>query len=120
MELTKKLLFLESFLGKSRFNPNKKEATFSCVFCNHHKEKLSINLEQDRWQCWVCGKKGRTLVPILKQSGSSHLIKEYLECFKAHSVKEQEEEIVYRPLLPKSFQPLCDSKGSFFEQAALS
>ena len=36
------------------------EIAFHCKFCNHHKKKLQINLENQKWHCWyaiAAGKK---------------------------------------------------------------
>lgn len=45
---------------------------YSCPFCNHHKPKLEVNFTENKqgnnpWQCWVCGKKGRTIRSLFKQ-----------------------------------------------------
>ena len=30
------------------------EHAFHCPFCNHHKKKLQVNFETQKWHCWVC------------------------------------------------------------------
>ena len=67
---------LEGVLGKGRINND--EVSFNCPYCNHHKKKLSINIISQKWQCWVCGKKGRRIYSIFKKVGaSSEKIKKY-------------------------------------------
>jgi DNA primase len=34
------------------------EYLFFCPFCNHHKKKLSVNLNKDKYKCWICDKAG--------------------------------------------------------------
>ena len=42
------------------------EVIFFCPFCHHHKPKLQISLLSQKWHCWVCNKKGRSLYTLLK------------------------------------------------------
>ena len=37
---------------------SKDEMLFNCPFCNHHKKKLSVNLDKSVFKCWVCDTKG--------------------------------------------------------------
>ena len=50
-------------LGKeSRSN----EVLYFCPKCNHHKPKLSINLETHFWKCWICNKSNHTAGKSIK------------------------------------------------------
>ena len=45
---------------------------YTCPFCHHHKPKLEVNFTENKegnnpWQCWVCGKKGKTIKSLFKQ-----------------------------------------------------
>lgn len=62
---------LESVLGKGH-DKNQGDVWFHCPYCHHPKPKLSVNTINQKWQCWVCGKKGRKLVNILKSIGASY------------------------------------------------
>ena len=42
------------------------EVIYNCPFCHHHKPKLQISLISQKWHCWVCDKKGRSLYTLLK------------------------------------------------------
>jgi len=67
---------LEGILGNGHVNND--EVSFKCPYCSHHKKKLSINIISQKWQCWVCGKKGRKLYSIFKKVGASQdKIKKY-------------------------------------------
>ena len=39
-----------------------------CPFCNHRKNKLSINILNEKWHCWVCGAKRRKLYNLFKKA----------------------------------------------------
>jgi DNA primase len=43
------------------------EQAHHCPFCNHHKKKLQINLDTQRWHCWVCDSKGRSIQSLLRK-----------------------------------------------------
>ena len=66
---------LESVLGKGR-SSTEDNLAFHCPFCHHHKPKLEINFTENKektnpWQCWVCGKKGKTIKSLFKQINAS-------------------------------------------------
>ena len=49
---------------------------YHCPYCNHHKPKLEINFTENKegvnpWHCWVCDKKGKSIIPLLFQSKAS-------------------------------------------------
>ena len=46
---------------------SKDETLFNCPFCQHHKKKLSVNINKGFFKCWVCDTKG----------GISYLIKRF-------------------------------------------
>ena len=43
------------------------EQAHHCPFCNHHKKKLQVNLDNQRWHCWVCDSKGRSIQSLLRK-----------------------------------------------------
>jgi hypothetical protein len=61
---------LESILGPGLAKSHG-DVWFNCPYCHHPKPKLSVNIINQKWQCWVCGKKGRKLINILKTIGAS-------------------------------------------------
>ena len=43
------------------------ELAFYCPFCNHHKQKLQVNTETQKWHCWTCNSGGKKLTSLLKK-----------------------------------------------------
>ena len=44
---------------------------YHCPFCNHHKPKLEVKFTENKkgyhpWNCWVCGKKGKTIKNLFR------------------------------------------------------
>lgn len=58
---------LHGHLGRSVPHRNG-ERSFHCPFCNHHKKKLQVNIETQKWHCWVCNAKGQTINSLLHKS----------------------------------------------------
>jgi DNA primase len=114
MDLRHKLSFLERILGKGKFSQGTKECEFFCPFCEHHKKKLSINLETDRYQCWICGISGKNLVYLLKKQGTQADINEYIEKHKAVDtvIYKDNNEDFFNLSLPVGFECVIDCKNS--------
>ena len=68
MSAEKKLDILKNILG-GYYNSGS-EHLFHCPKCDHHKRKLSINLEKDVYKCWVCDWSGRSIYRIVRRFGS--------------------------------------------------
>ena len=43
------------------------ELAFYCPFCNHHKPKLQVNTESQKWHCWNCNSGGKKLTSLLRK-----------------------------------------------------
>jgi DNA primase len=65
MSHREKIEILKEVLGD--YKRTREEYLFFCKFCNHHKPKLSVNLEKNVWKCWVCEKSGRNISYIISQ-----------------------------------------------------
>ena len=63
----KKLKILTSILG--RYYSSSDEKLFHCPRCEHHKQKLSVNIEKNVFKCWVCDYKGKDLYRLVKRYG---------------------------------------------------
>ena len=87
----------------------KSDVAFHCPFCHHHKKKLNINLENQKWHCWVCNAKGRKFIHLLRKiSASQDIINEILKDigeYKSYN-NDKEEKTKYDVSLPKCFKPL--------------
>ena len=64
----KKLRILRDILGD--FRANGEERLFYCPACDHHKRKLSLNLEKNAFKCWVCDWSGRNIYRIVRSYGN--------------------------------------------------
>jgi DNA primase len=63
----KKVSLLKKILGKS-YNKGE-EYLFYCPKCDHHKRKLSINIQKNVFKCWVCDWSGRDIYRIIRRYG---------------------------------------------------
>ena len=75
MSEERKIEILEQALG--RFYKSSREMLFYCPRCEHHKRKLSVNLEKDVFKCWVCDWSGRGLYKLVRRYGTSQQRKEW-------------------------------------------
>jgi DNA primase len=105
------LNLLESVLGKG-ISTSKGNYAFKCPFCNHHKNKLEINLNtnekgENPYHCWTCintkGKKISTLFKKLKVP-SNKLYELNLIIQPGKTIKYNNEQIQ----LPDEFISLID------------
>ena len=62
-----KLEILKSVLGQ--YYCSSEEYLFHCPRCEHHKKKLSINLEKNVFKCWVCDWRGKDIYRIIRRYG---------------------------------------------------
>ena len=99
---------LERVLNKG-YQMKNGEIAFHCPFCNHHKKKLQINLETQKWHCWVCNKGGYKIGILLRKiNAPREIIKnalKYLDEYVSYS-KDKEEITKYEVSLPKHYKPL--------------
>ena len=51
-----KLSIVREILGEPQRSGN--EYLFYCLFCKHHKKKLSLNLDKNKYKCWICDAAG--------------------------------------------------------------
>ena len=99
---------LEKVLNKG-YQMKNGEIAFHCPFCNHHKKKLQVNLETQKWHCWVCNKGGYKIGILLRKiNAPKEIIKDalkYLDEYVSYS-KDKEEVTQYEVSLPKHYKPL--------------
>ena len=68
MSSEKKIKILKDILG--RFYIVGGERLFKCPSCNHHKQKLSVNLEKDSFKCWICDYKAPSIYRLVRRFGN--------------------------------------------------
>lgn len=84
---------VNSVLGTGKRTARGNQA-YHCGFCNHHKPKLEVNFTENKkgnnpWQCWVCGKKGRTIYSLFKQlEVSPEILSQLISFIKPNSSLE--------------------------------
>ena len=61
---SEKLSIVKQSLGS--YYESNDEMLFFCPKCNHHKRKLSVNINKNVFKCWICDFKGNDLYPIIK------------------------------------------------------
>ena len=96
---------------------------YHCPFCNHHKPKLEVNFTENKkgynpFQCWVCGKKGKTIRSLFKALKVSP--DKFIELGKLVKTGSHVEEVIVENIveLPKEFIPLLpDDKTIKWKQA---
>ena len=93
------------------------ELLFACPKCDHHKNKLSVNIERDVFKCWVCEYAGRSIYRLIRKYGNYEQRKEWARFTQQIDIstlaevllqdgKAQEEEQVLD--LPKEFISLAN------------
>ena len=85
------------------------EHAFHCPFCNHHKKKLQVNFETQKWHCWVCNQGGHKIGILLRKiNAPKNIISEVLRILGDYKgVKnEKDEKTEYNVSLPQCYQPL--------------
>ena len=68
MSSREKTNILKEILGSSFKSGS--ERLYHCPKCNHHKNKLSINIDKDKFKCWVCDYRGSSVRRVVRSYGS--------------------------------------------------
>lgn len=71
------LTILQEVLGD--YSIQNDEYLFACPFCHHKKKKLSVNIIDNKWKCWVCPARGGHIIWLLKKL---NLTKQQLNTFR--------------------------------------
>jgi DNA primase len=114
-----KIKILKEILGDYTKTGN--EYLFYCLFCKHHKRKLSINLDKNKMKCWVCDVAG-DISRLVKRNGTFLQQQDWKELtgqveisdfekvlFGQKTVVEESEQSVS---LPDEFVSLCNQNTS--------
>jgi len=115
---------INSVLGTGK-STSKGNFAYHCPFCNHHKPKLEVNLSENEkgehpWHCWVCDKRGKSLVKLFKLiEATAEKINELKSLVKYTSGVETV--VVDKKVeLPKEFKPLSNQYNSITYKHAIS
>ena len=65
MSNNEKTVILKEILGS--FSRTGDELLFSCPKCDHHKRKLSVNVDKDVFKCWICEYSGTNIGRLIRR-----------------------------------------------------
>lgn len=85
------------------------EAVYYCPFCSHRKQKLEVNLDTQKWHCWVCNNAGMSFRTLFKKLNVSRVYFNRLYDItkdKRLNIEHQEDFKKEDRKLPDSFIPL--------------
>ena len=91
------------------YHEYRNDVAFYCPFCHHHKKKFNINLENQKWHCWVCNAKGKKFIHLLKRiNAPQDTIKEILKGVDEYQSynNDKTDKTIYDISLPACFKPL--------------
>jgi len=99
--------------------------SYTCPFCHHPKPKLEVNFTENKeghnpWNCWTCGKRGKTVKSLFKQIKASP--EQFLELSKLvknsniHFINTIQN--VSSLELPKSYKTFINNKDIIARHAA--
>lgn len=112
--MSEKLKLLKKALG--RCWTNGEEHQFHCPKCNHHKLKLSVNIEKGVFKCWICDYSGTKISPLIRRFAPSHyadwrLLEGEVDLDKYDTIFADEVELPPQIIdLPENFQTLTGKK----------
>ena len=129
--MNEKLSILHNILGRS-FKSNE-EHLFACPYCNHHKNKFSVNVEKNVYKCWICDARGNNLFRVVRRFGNfsqqekwkeltgfKQDLGEFDRLFEVEVVVEQREQILEVPQGFKSLTRPSNSKSHLRAQKYLT
>ena len=113
-----KLSLLEKILGEHYSTGT--EILFYCPECDHHKKKLSINLDKDKFKCWICDYSGRSIRRLVRRHGDYKQLQKWnsltgrveIETFESIFMEPVPEEPKVRLDLPEDFISLTGENHS--------
>ena len=98
---------LHAHLGKSTYHKKDGEKSFHCPFCNHEKKKLQVNIQTQKWHCWVCNSRGQTINSLLRKSNApTHVFPLIKEVYGDNHTINQKASTKTIYSLPQDYRPL--------------
>ena len=112
--MSEKLKLLKKALG--RCWTSEEEHQFHCPKCNHHKLKLSVNIDKGVFKCWICDYSGTKISPLIRRFAPSYyadwrLLEGEIDLDKYDTIFADEVELPPQIIdLPENFQTLTGKK----------
>ncbi len=113
---TDKLKILKEILGG--YHREGEQILFFCPRCDHHKRKLSVNIDIDKFKCWICDYSGSSLRRLVRRYGTFNDRKgwgefdEHLDLSEFDKLFEDDEEEEQIARLPDEFISLANKNLS--------
>ena len=113
--MSEKLKLLKKALGHCW--TNEEEHQFHCPKCNHHKLKLSVNIDKGVFKCWICDYSGTKISPLIRRFAPSYyadwrLLLGEIDLDKYDTIFADEVEVPPQIIdLPENFQTLTGKKS---------
>jgi len=104
---------LNETLGRGRDHGS--EILFKCPKCNHHKSKLSVNIDKNVFKCWICDYRGRSIRRVIRSFGSYTQLQKWDAIFGREDLERFDDLFAERGVerndqtvdLPEEFISLC-------------
>jgi len=124
---SEKTKILKEVLGG--FSKTGDEFLFSCPKCNHHKRKLSVNVDKNVFKCWICEYSGTNIGRLVRRHGdfnqkakwqqiTGHLEISQFDEIIASLFPDEEEEMPITVELPNEFLSLANKGRSLLSTKA--
>lgn len=118
--MSSKISILKKVMGSCYHSGD--EVLFFCPKCKHHKKKLSVNLDKNKYKCWICDYRGNSVRRLIRRFGSFTDQQEWAKLDNTievasfddvFSTEQEVEENVEQVIdLPEEFKTLCSSNLS--------
>ena len=116
MSKKEKTQILSNVLGT--YGVQRQELLFRCPACEHHKRKLSVNINKNAFKCWVCSYSGRNIRRLVRRYGTFTQLQKWdaysdrveIERFEELFSLEKPREHKTILHLPDEFTSLCTDK----------
>ena len=99
MSNRKKLQILTEILGDN-YSVGRRSADyggehmFHCPKCKHHKKKLSVNVEIDKFKCWICEYSGSTVYRLVRRMGTFKHQQEWAEFIEGVDLSSFDRQVI--------------------------
>lgn len=116
MSNEQKIRVISDVIGE--YSRSGKEFLFFCPSCKHHKKKLSVNLEKDKYKCWVCNYSGNSIRRLVRRYGNTAQKQEWYKLDQRVDLSDldfdlfvsEQQNLEEKVELPKEFVSLCNKE----------
>ena len=117
-----KIRILEEILGRGEYNRSSQEILFYCPFCKHHKKKLSVNLSNGYYKCWVCETAGKKIINLIKRFADKNEVQRFCDVFETTYTADVKADIQHEDFkieLPEGFFSIYTNPDQVFSKKAI-